>query len=645
MIRTIKQRLYWVGLVPLAMLAVALVIFNGLARINEASRELENARSMTAALLQGPAVDALVVGNIVNFERIATNVVKTSPWLVCVSLRDARRRAVSQAGNCDGAIADLNYQPITAPTSGFADFKTSPNQEALQGEIGLLTDDRSVVRKRRQVILQLALSLALVGCVLAFTGRLLRARLIEPIQRIDIAMQALSQRDYTVRVPIAGHDELTRLAEAINATIDTIAAYTHELERYARESERRRSEADRALHDAVAAHLARDGLVRSLTEDLNDPLTRMHADLTAVAIANTDPQLKGRIRAIIALLQEAQGDLVDLLEIATGEQGLKPPLAVDLEDTLSDIERDIRLLSAEGAPVDFLIRRSPPADSSADRSRRIVLNVDGVRLRKALVYLIRAMARRCAPPGVYVNAELIRRTDDQLHVSIHLNAFYEPIPGSDAALWVEGLNPQGNIAALVGWTDRESRIVDCLLKSVDMTPAVSASPAGVVSVLLGATYNCFVASSAGAVPLEWSVPAPISATVVSDDVSLMRLTTRSDIDIVNHEIRLVSMAQALAAPTALLDQDALLVDISDLADGTTLIGRLKGEGTSRPTLIALCPPGRISESLSERLLELGFIGIIQKPLHYSRVLEVIRTAMSHTFGSVNRNVPGQSREP
>jgi hypothetical protein len=64
MIRTIKQRIYVLGLLPLAALAVALVVFNGLYQIDEANRELRSSQEVTANLLSSAAAEALTVGRL-----------------------------------------------------------------------------------------------------------------------------------------------------------------------------------------------------------------------------------------------------------------------------------------------------------------------------------------------------------------------------------------------------------------------------------------------------------------------------------------------------------------------------------------------------------------------------------------------------
>jgi methyl-accepting chemotaxis protein len=221
MITTIKQRIYVFGLLPLGVLAVSLVLVNGFSRIEDANRELTTSREVTAALLQGPALDALVVGDTFHFEQAVKAVMSTSPSLRCVLLSDTMQKTVTRTGHCDNAATGVEYFPIREPVKGLSDYEERSSAGRAMGEIGLVMNDPNIVHKRQVILAQLGLSLILVAVVLMVTGRLLRARLITPIGRIGGAMQALSQRDYTVRVPVQGNDELTRLAEALNSTIAT----------------------------------------------------------------------------------------------------------------------------------------------------------------------------------------------------------------------------------------------------------------------------------------------------------------------------------------------------------------------------------------------------------------------------------------
>jgi HAMP domain-containing protein len=623
-IRTIKQRIYAFGLLPLAVLAVALVVFNGVSRIEDANRELMNARDVATALLQSPAEDALVVGNTLGFEQTVKRVIQKSPSLACVTLRDTKRRTIARVGRCDAAsLRRVEYVPVRAPLNGLSDFDDS--RFATVGELGLFLHDASIERQRTQVLIQLGVSLVMIAFAVMLMARVLRARLIEPIHSIGGTMQAVAQRDYNVRVPIKGDDELTRLAQAINNTITTVAEYTRELER-------RRSEADQALQDADAANLARDGLVRSLTEDLAEPLGLMHSQLTAIAMANSDPTLRDRIKAVIGLLQDAQSDFTDLIEIATQIERTRTAPWLDMAEVWTDIERDLRRLSnAEGAKLIFAVTRMASAGTIPPEATGLMVNIDGVRLKKALLYMSRALHRRCKDSAIHVNIELITLSADRLHVSVHLTAFCEPT--QEPPQLINGLKQNGNLMpAIIGLTDRESKIIDYLLRAIGVTPTVNLSGTGTLNILLDVTCAYAAAEGTQGRAREWMFDArPVSATLVSNDSALLRFTTRGDMS--NHELRLVSFSEAFSKLAELQGQDALLIDISDdMAEVLRLIETAKDQTVSLSHLIAIGPPGIVSESLSNRLFELGFVGILQKPLQYSRIVETIRMTLSHPLG-------------
>jgi signal transduction histidine kinase len=630
MIRTIKQRIYVIGLLPLAALAVALVGFNGLYQIDEANRELGNSQEVTANLLSNAAAEALTLGNSLNFEQLVNAAVKTSPTLLCVHLRDARRQVVSQVGNCDQSSARFAYFPVEARLGGLSDFSDSAAESAVLGELGVLVSERRVAEKRQQVLWQLLLSLLLIASVLALVGRLLRARLIDPIQHIDRAMHALSERNYESNVHVGGDDELARLASEVNKTIRTVATYTRELERH-------RSDADRALQDADEANLARETLVRTLTEELEEPLNRLHSQLTAIAIANQDHALKAQIRHVLALLQEAQANFSDLIELASSVPLARRAPMRDLADVFADLREEIRLLSqTESAVITFAVTQPQLQTAEGENRTGIFVNLDGVRLRKALAYLIRAMARQCKPPGVHVNIEVIKKSADQLHVSVHLRGFYSPLTEHESPRFASSLTGDATAPPLLlGWTERETRIVIYLFRAVGITPLFATLSDGTVSVLLDTTCAYSVEQSGTGYHAEALLtPSPLSAMLVSDDPSLARLSGRASLS--EYDVTLSSFSRALSDPSSLRSKSALLIDVSDIATALRLLQQLSVDGPL-PRLVAICPPGQVSEALSARLFELGFTALVHKPLQYSRVVQIIRTALADPLSNIHRN--------
>ena len=628
MIRTIKQRIYLVGLLPLAALAVTLVAFNGLYQIDEANRELRDSQEVTAHLLNSAAAEALTVGNTLNFEQLVNAAIKTSPNLLCVRLSDARHQLVSEIGDCVQSPTSIAHFQVEAPLDGLSDFSDSSARRTV-GELGVLVDKQRVSDKREQVLLQLFVSFILIGGVLALVGRLLRVRLIEPIQHIDSAMHALSERNYESSAQVEGDDELARLAAEVNRTIRTVATYTRELERH-------RSDADRTLQEADEANLARETLVRTLTEELEEPLNQLHSQLTAIAIANQDAALKTQIRQVLGLLQEAQTNFSDLIELAGSAPGARRAPKRDLTDVLADIREEIRLLSqTESVPLNFAITQTQLPITDDGSPTGIYVDLDSVRLRKALAYLIRAMARRCTQPGVHLSIEIIKKSPEQLHVSVHSRGFYEPLSERESSRLVGGLSHYDTAPPFVlGWSERETRIVLYLFRTLGITPLFATSADGSVSVLLDATSTYSVEHSGAKARAEAPASSnPLSAALVSDDASLVRVTTRADLS--DYEVTLISFDRAVADLASLRSKSALLIDVSDIAAALRLLQRLR-EGPL-PRLIAVCPPGQVSEALANRLFELGFTALVQKPLQYSRLVQIIRTALADPLSSIHRN--------
>jgi hypothetical protein len=629
MIRTIKQRIYLVGLLPLAALAVALVAFNGIYQIEEANRELRNSQEVTANLLNGAAAEALTVGNTLNFEQLVDAAIKTSPNLLCVRLSDARHQLVSEIGDCVQSPARFAYFPVDAPRDGLSDFSDS-RAAATVGQLGVLVDEQRVADKREQVLLQLVLSFILIGGVLALIGRLLRVRLIEPIQHIDGAMHALSERNYDSRVQLEGDDELARLAAEVNRTIRTVATYTRELERH-------RSDADRTLQEADEANLARETLIRTLTEELEEPLNQLHSQLTAIAIANQDLGLKTQIRRVLGLLQEAQTNFADLIELASTPPVVRHAPKRDLADVVADVREEIRLLSqTESVPINFAVTQTQPLITDDGSPTGIFVDLDGVRMRKALAYLIRAMASRCKQPGVHVSIEVIKKSPEQLHVSVHLRGFYDPLSERESARLVDGLSHYATAPPiLLGWSERETRIVLYLFRTLGITPLFATSNDGSVSVLLDAMCAYGIEHSGANARVEvLGSSSPLSAALVSDDLSLARLATRADLS--DYEVTLISFAHAVDDLSNLRSKSVLLIDVSDIAAALRLLQHLRAEGPL-PRLIAVCPPGQVSDDLGNRFFELGFTALVQKPLQYSRVVQIIRTALADPLSNIHRN--------
>lgn len=76
-----------------------------------------------------------------------------------------------------------------------------------------------------------------------------------------------------------------------------------------------------------------------------------------------------------------------------------------------------------------------------------------------------------------------------------------------------------------------------------------------------------------------------------------------------------------------LGDAAIVIDMTgDVATAFSLTDSIQPSADS--IRIAVCPAGNIFDAMGERLFDLGFAAVLQKPLHCSRLLDVIRISMS-----------------
>lgn len=612
--RSISHKLYMGGLVPLALLAIALIVFNGLQRLADAKRELQHSQVLTATLLHAPAVDALVVGNTLAFDQLIKDVIATTPAITCVSLLDLHGRVLSQAGRCKATPATADTIDVLSNTDSLSDYANTA-QSTRVGSLRVSMSDRDLILKRRQLFIQLAVSLALVLVVAAVVAHLLRIRLIRPIQQIDAAMLQVSERNYTMRLHFDGNDEISRLGLAINRTIETIAVYMRDLER-------RRSDADRALHEADEAALARDGLIRSMSEELEAPLTTMYSELTALAVSNKDIKLREHIKATMGLLDEVQSNLDDLLEVSTTPKTQPRASMEDFADVLDELQR---YLNALPLPAGKPLHLELPTLTAELQSQYV--DLDGIRLRKAVAYVLRAMYLHCTDRGVYAHMDAIPLADDQIHLSIQLKGFYpSPPANSKASLIHSAPNAKAALAAL-RWSDRDTTLIEYLLRAARVAVSYSTQPSGMIFVHLETVVRCSPHPQSSLATMDWlRAPAPTMTTIVSDDVTLMRFAMRSYLS--HHEVKLLPYQTAIQRIDELRNEDALLLDCSqDIGDVFRLIDDLR-QGGSMPPLVALCAANDLSEALETRLMQAGFAAVLPKPLNQRKLFDVIQQVVA-----------------
>ncbi len=607
MIRSIKQKLYLIGLLPLAVLALLVVLVNGYARIQDAEQQLREAQRLTVELLRGPAQDALVIGDTKTVQDQMNAVVTRSSRVQCLALWDAHSGLIASIGDCNEPAPLTDRFGVEVAAGGFSDLETA-TQRSRVGTLQVSMHRGAIAEKRRAVLWQALVSLLLVAAIAAWVARLLRTRLAKPIQEIDATMQAVSEGNYEARVTTRSRDELGRLATAINETIDKVRRNVADIERS-------RDAAMQALNDADAITLARDGLVEALVRDSIKPLATLHEHLTYIALDNSDPDLRQPIKEALQRLQETQQQLRELIEIATSPHTKPLPARrfVQLQEVIADVARGLHVnAKTEGYRVQW---DAPVVATGED----FLVSLDEDRFKKAIVRLVATMGKRATAEGVNVHVQYARRSSHVLNITVYLKAFVQTggLHEGGELLQYSTETPEG-----LQWTEREQREIDYLLGIIGAVKTYSVSPRGTIYVTIDLDCEC----SNGAIQISGGSDRllgrkPLALCVVSNDESLQRLSGRGGL--ANHDLHLHDLDQAIASIQDFGKYDAVLIDLAgDIAGAVTLATELKKLPDGGPYLIAICPAGPL-QAITQRLQTLGFTAFVQRPFDYARLLEVL----------------------
>jgi signal transduction histidine kinase len=224
-----------------------------------------------------------------------------------------------------------------------------------------------------------------------------------PVQDLAAAARAVTaQKDYSVRVPAAGRDELGLLVETFNEMLERIQKREAELfeareglerrvlertEELIRELEERRraeaeilrlnGEAEQRLHELTAVNREVEAFSYSVSHDLRAPLRHVNGFvdlLTARAGASLDEKSRHYL-GVIAGGAKQMGRLIDdLLAFSrmsrTEMSEANVPLDALLQEVLPEVQRD-----AEGREIQWSIDRLPEVEGDRAMLRVVLTNL------------------------------------------------------------------------------------------------------------------------------------------------------------------------------------------------------------------------------------------------------------------------------
>lgn len=241
-----------------------------------------------------------------------------------------------------------------------------------------------------QRTLWLVAALALASALLL--GAFLTWRLVRPLRRMTRRVEALGAEDYADRLPEEGHDELGRLAAAINEMADRVEA---------------------ALATLRATDRMRRELVANVGHDLRTPLAALQGYLEEAGRFAAEGRKEEAIEALTVARRQSEqvgGLVADLFELsklemaaqadASGGAGPLQRGPVPLGELLHDAARaHRRAFEAAGVGLEVYLAPALP-----------VLDADGARLLRLLDNLLSNALRHTLEGGtVRLEAEANER--------------------------------------------------------------------------------------------------------------------------------------------------------------------------------------------------------------------------------------------
>jgi len=618
--RSIKHMMNSLVLVPVAILAVALIALNGYMRYQDANHQRLASEDLINNLLYQPATEALIVGDTLYFTQLIEDLMATTDQAECISLKDQDGATVVSKGQCPVYFTEEMTVEIRPAQSGFSDFVENSDSGEVLGYLTVILDRSSYTRKISELILQLLVSVVFVIGLSLALSRVIRKRLIEPMSVISSSMHKVAGKDYSERIMVSGNDELGELSGSINHTLDAIEKYVSEITLSQQETQRAMQEADNAL-------IIKSALYSSLMSRIKEPAAKLHNQLTDLAVANQSPELQQRIKQTLLELQHIQDNIDGLIERSTHSEGHRA-LAIPYRpwtDVLAMLDKDIASLSSE---IGVVVRLNVPSSLRENESPVEMINylhIDGQRLRKTLVEIVCAMGTKCNAAGLVVNIEIVKLSTSTANLSCAVKGFYDG-PLSPLDLNSPLIHSQ-RVPSVLNWSEHQKSVVSHSLRMLGFYPIYSTSPSGSVMLSFESTLRYSDNETFAEEQIESVKIKELKIAVVSNSISKL-VTTEGDFEQLPnvHTFRFDELSNHDAD---LNYYDCVLIDFTqDLSvsvDLTQNINQTYGE--KGPTRIAVLPPGQIKGSLSDKLFDLGLAGVLHKPLNISELTQTLHTVL------------------
>ena len=298
-------------------------------------------------------------------------------------------------------------QPAAGMVSAQADIELGDRLGIVR--LWASTDELDAELRRDAMILVLVVGSALLVALLA-ASRLQRF-VSRPILALAAAAQAVSKRrDYSVRVPEHGTDEVGHLIHSFNQMVSQMQDHHAQLEQKVAE---RTAELNAALKAAQTAAQAKAEFLANMSHEIRTPMNGVIGMLDLLESDRLEPQQRGMLdtaRNSADALLTLINDVLDFSKIDAGRLALES-IDVELRPIVEEVATLFsRQAHAKGVEVSCLVHDDVPA----------VVRSDPTRLRQILANLVSNAVKFTERGEVFIGLRVSALQGEDLNVDIEV---------------------------------------------------------------------------------------------------------------------------------------------------------------------------------------------------------------------------------
>ncbi|WP_070988724.1 response regulator [Halofilum ochraceum] len=419
---SIQRRVLLIALLPAALLAVVLSVYNAYQQIQVAERHaLEHARAVAAKIGPVAAHVVMAADDGALLEGLTNSLITGRTSIAGITIRDqggnvllhAPPDETVEANTGDDAVRITH--PIGSPSSASSPPGIAGNSDAPLGSVDITVDLAQARQEQIGPLLEgLALAVIALGITALVAVRIGRS-VTDPVHELVRGIERIREGDYDYRPRVASGGELGQLERGVRELTvgiegtkrslnERIEEATSELQATLAKLEERNAELESARREAEAASEFKSRFLANISHEIRTPMNSILGFTELLGRADLDPVYADYLVTIQSSAQSLLSLLNGILDLSKIESG-----HMELEYADTDVNEllfeTFNLLAPQAFAkgVEFVVKPAP--------RRHSAVRVDAVRLNQVLINLASNAVKFTDQGLVQIGAHAVSRAD------------------------------------------------------------------------------------------------------------------------------------------------------------------------------------------------------------------------------------------